>query len=323
LKHALITGGAGFIGSHLAEYLLNQQIQVTVVDNLATGLGRNIEHLHQRKGFKFVQLDVADRAAMAPIVANCTELYHLASYVGVKLVSTQPTHTILSNFRAIDVLLDLVSHYRPKFLLASTSEVYGKAMDLAADTPLSENADRVYGATSVNRWCYAGVKAMEEFLTLAQFHESGIHSVAVRPFNVIGERQRADFGMVVPRFMQQALKNEPITLYGEGNQTRCFTYVGDVVKAMDFLLNHPETGGELYNVGQVYPTTIKALAELIIQKTGSTSKVVHIPYQQAYENGFEDINTRIPDISKLKSLGFTPTLVLPDIIDRIIAHESA
>ena len=320
MKHALITGGAGFIGTHLAEHLLHQNIRVTIVDNLSTGLSANIQHLYAYNAFKFIQLDVADRSAMAPLVANCTELYHLASFVGVKLVSTQPTHTILSNFRAIDVMLDLVSHYRPKFLLASTSEVYGKAMTSHTDAPLSENADRVYGSTAVNRWSYAGVKAMEEFLTLAQFHESGVHSLAVRPFNVIGERQRADFGMVVPRFVRQALKNEPITLYGDGNQTRCFTYVGDVVRAMDFLMNHPETGGELYNIGQTTPITIKQLATLIVQKTQSKSEIIHVPYQEAYQNGFEDIHTRIPDISKLKALGFTPKVHLDEMIEKIISH---
>lgn len=323
MKHALITGGAGFIGAHLAEYLLSQGTQVTVVDNLATGLAENIQHLQGQKGFKFIQLDVADRAAMAPLVANCTELYHLASFVGVKLVSAQPTHTILSNFRAIDVMLDLVSHYRPKFLLASTSEVYGKMMDFKADLPLQENSDRIYGATSVNRWSYAGVKALEEFLTLAQYQESGIHSVVVRPFNVIGERQRADYGMVVPRFIQQALRGEDITLYGAGNQTRSFTYVGDVVRAMDFLLNHPETGGQLYNVGQIQPITIKQLAEIIVQKTRSSSKICSIPYEEAYANGFEDINTRIPDISKLKALGFEPQFTLDSILDRILQYESS
>jgi UDP-glucose 4-epimerase len=301
-RRCLVTGGAGFIGSHLVDALLARGCAVTAVDNLSNGHADNLRTAQQHPRFRFVQADVADRQLMAPLVAQCDELYHLASYVGVKLASQTSSQTILNNLRGIDTILDLVTHYRPRFLLTSTSEIYGKALDHAAGPAqaLDEHADRVYGSTEVHRWSYAGIKAVEEFLTLAKHHEEGLHTVIVRLFNVIGPRQVGRHGPVVPRFAAQALAGEPITIHGDGRQRRCFTYVDDAVEAILLLMERGDTAGEVFNVGGSAPVSMRALAETVVRLAGSASELVFVPYEAAYGRHFEDVHLRIPDTAKLE-----------------------
>lgn len=323
-QHALVTGGAGFIGSHLVDALLGEGYQVTAVDNLSTGHLRNLEHLKPHPRFRFVQLDVSDRHLMAPLVAGCDELYHLASYVGVKLASQTSSQTILNNLRSIDTILDLATHYRPRLLLTSTSEIYGKALDFASnpDQGLEEHADRVYGSTEVHRWSYAGIKAVEEFLTLAKHHEEGLHTVIVRLFNVIGPRQVGRHGPVVPRFVEQALAGEPITVYGDGSQRRCFTYIDDAIHAIRLLMRRADTAGEVFNIGGSAPVTMHELAELIVRLTGQQSTLTFVPHESVFGRHFEDVNLRIPSTEKLERwTGFEITRTLEDTIRPILeAH---
>lgn len=325
IRHCLVTGGAGFIGSHLVDALLAQGHAVTAVDNLATGHIHNLHLARQNPRFRFVEADVADRQVMAPLVAHCDAFYHLASYVGVKLASQTSSQTILNNLRAIDTVLDLVTHYQPRFLLTSTSEIYGKALDAgtSAET-LHEHADRVYGATEVHRWSYAGIKAVEEFLTLAKHHEEGLHTVIVRLFNVIGPRQVGRHGPVVPRFVEQALAHEPITVYGTGEQRRCFTFIDDAVAAMLLLMERDDTAGEVFNVGGTGPVSVRELAEAIVRLAGSRSELRFVPYESVFGAHFEDVHTRIPDTRKLEAwTGFAIRRPMDDMLQRILdAHPS-
>ncbi len=324
LPHCVVTGGAGFVGSHLVDALLGQGNTVTAVDNLSTGRLPNLAHLEGHPRFRFVQLDVANRQLMAPLVAECDEFYHLASYVGVRLASQSSSQTILNNLRGIDTVLDLVGTYRPKFLITSTSEIYGKALDYAVqtETGLVEDADRVYGSTEVHRWSYAGIKAVEEFLTLAKHHEEGLHTVIVRLFNVIGPRQSGRNGPVVPRFVDQALKGDPLTVYGSGAQQRCFTDVDDAIRAILLLMGRSDTAGQIFNVGGSAPVTMRELAELIIHKTGGRSTLQFVPHESVYGDHFEDVNLRIPNTEKLYAwTGFQITGTLEQSIDSILkAH---
>jgi UDP-glucose 4-epimerase len=323
-RHCVVTGGAGFVGSHLVDALLANGNTVVAVDNLSTGRLPNLAHLEGHPGFRFVQLDVADRHLMAPLVAECDEFYHLASYVGVRLASQSSSQTILNNLRGIDTVLGLAGTYRPRFLLTSTSEIYGKALDFAAKpgAGLDEHADRVYGSTEVHRWSYAGIKAVEEFLTLAKHHEEGLHTVIVRLFNVIGPRQSGRNGPVVPRFVDQALKGDPLTVYGNGAQRRCFTDVDDAVRAILLLMGRADTAGQIFNVGGSAPVTMRELAELIIRKTGGRSNLQFVPHESVYGDHFEDVNLRIPNTNKLLEwTGFEITGTLEQTIDRILeAH---
>jgi UDP-glucose 4-epimerase len=259
---------------------------------------------------------------MTPIVAGCDELYHLASYVGVKLAATSTSHTILNNLRSIDTILELAGRYRPKFLLTSTSEIYGKALDVLPGErgALTEDAVRVYGPTEVYRWSYAGIKAVEEFLTLAKHREEGLRAVIVRLFNVIGPRQVGRHGPVVPRFIDQALAGESITIYGDGEQRRCFTYVEDAVRAMLALMKVPVADGEVFNVGGAAPVTMRELAEIILRSTGSDAAPSFVPYAEAFEERFEDVHERIPDTSKLERLtDVRISRSLEDAIERTVA----
>ena len=320
--HCLVTGGAGFIGSHLVDALLAEGCRVTAVDNLSTGAAHNLQAAMQHPHFRFVRSDVADRHVMAPLVAACDELYHLASYVGVKLASQTSSQTILNNLRAIDTILDLITHYRPRFLLTSTSEVYGKALDVIPGgiEVLDEHADRVYGSTEVHRWSYAGIKAVEEFLTLAKHHEEGIHTVIVRLFNVIGPRQVGRHGPVVPRFIDQAVAGDTITIYGDGRQRRCFTYVDDAVRAILLLMRRDDTAGEAFNVGGSAPVTVRELAEAILRLSNSTSELALVPYEAAYGDHFEDVQIRVPDTAKLEArTGLSMERDLEDMLRRILA----
>ena len=317
----MVTGGAGFVGSHLVDALLEQGASVTAVDNLSTGRTSNIDQLRGNPNFRFVQVDVADRAILAPIVAECDELYHLASYVGVKLASQTSSETILNNLRAIDNVLELASHYRPRLLLTSTSEIYGKALDFnqTEGTTLSEDSDRVYGPTEVHRWSYAGIKSVEEFLTLAKHHEEGLDAVIVRLFNVIGPRQVGRNGPVVPRLVEQALAGEPLTVYGDGSQLRCFTDVSDAVQAIVTLMDRTDTAGEVFNIGNNVPVSIRALADLIVEVTESESTIEFVPHEAVFGKHFEDVSVRIPDVSKLEQLtGLRCDASLEDTLSRVV-----
>lgn len=297
----VVTGAAGFIGSHLVDALLAEGCTVVGVDNLSTGRAVNLQGAKAYERFSFFQGNVADRNLMEPLVAEATEVYHLASYVGVKLASQTQSQTILNNLRAIDTILDLVGMYKPKFLLTSTSEIYGKALDATtAQVSLSEDGDRVYGSTEVHRWSYAGIKSVEEFLTLAKCKEEGLHAVIVRLFNVIGPRQRGLHGPVVPRFIEQALAQEPITLYGNGEQIRSFTFVAHAISAMCRLMAHPHAGGEVFNIGGYSPVSIRYIAETIVRLSRSHSHITYVPYEAVFGEHFEDVHRRIPSMAKLK-----------------------
>jgi UDP-glucose 4-epimerase len=320
-RHCVVTGGAGFVGSHLIEALLAQGASVTAVDNMSTGRTINLDHLRSNPNFRFAQMDVADRSLLAPIVAGCDELYHLASYVGVKLASQTSSQTILNNLRGIDTILDLATHYRPRLLLTSTSEIYGKALDFIQGdrTSLSEDSDRVYGSTEVHRWSYAGIKAVEEFLTLAKHHEEGLKTVIVRLFNVIGPRQQGRNGPVVPRLIEQALAGEALTVYGNGRQLRCFTDVTDAVEAIVTLMGREDAVGEIFNIGNDVPVSIRALAELIIEVTESESTIENVPHEAIFGKHFEDVTVRIPDVSKLRNLtGLTCEEPLEETLRKIV-----
>ena len=313
----LITGGAGFIGSHLAEALLARGDEVTIVDDLSTGSIDNIEHLKGTPGFRYVIDSVMNEPLLAEMIDGCDVVFHLAAAVGVRLIIEAPTRTIETNVGGTEVVLRHAAKKRRKVVVASTSEVYGKS----ADVPFREDADLVLGPTSKHRWAYACSKMLDEFLALAYHAEKHVPVVIVRFFNTIGPRQTGRYGMVVPRFVAQALSGEPITVYGDGTQSRSFTYVGDVVRALLGLVEHPDAVGEVFNVGNGEEITIRALAERIRTLTGSASPIVTIPYDEAYEAGFEDMPRRVPDIAKIRALiGYEPRVGLHDMLSEIIGE---
>jgi UDP-glucose 4-epimerase len=293
--HYLITGGAGFIGSHLAEALLTPNHQVTVIDDLSTGSIKNIEHLKGRKGFRYVIDTVFNKGLLAELVDNSDEVFHLAAAVGVRLIVESPVRTIETNIKGTELVLECANKKNKKVIIASTSEVYGKA----AKVPFSEDDDLVLGPTYKGRWSYACSKAVDEFLALAYWREKKLPVVIVRLFNTVGPRQTGRYGMVVPTFVRQALHNEPITVFGDGKQSRCFAHVRDVVWALKRLAEEPRSVGEIFNIGSVEEITIGELAELVKSMIGSRSEIKFIPYDEAYEQGFEDMPRRIPDLSKI------------------------
>ncbi len=314
---ALITGGCGFIGSHLAEALLARGDEVTVVDNLSTGRFENIEPLVKRIGFHFAIENISNETVMDRLVSECDVIYHLAAAVGVDLIVKEPVRVIETNIRGCETVLRIAARYRKKIVLASTSEVYGKNEHV----PFHEDDDSVIGATTRSRWSYACSKAMDEFLALAYAKELALPVIIIRFFNTVGPRQTGRYGMVVPRFVQQALRNEPITVYGDGQQSRCFTYVGDVIRAITGLVDEPRAVGEVFNVGSTEEVTIEQLARRTIALTGSSSEIVHIPYDQAYEAGFEDMRRRVPAIGKINQLiGWKPVVGLDGILTRVIEY---
>jgi len=315
---ALITGGAGFIGSHLAGELLDCGWCVRVLDDLSTGRCKNIDSLDGRPGFAFTRGSAMDAEALAPAVADADVVFHLAAAVGVRLIVDQPVRTIATNIKATELVLELAAQHGCKVLVASTSEVYGKL-----DVPkFSEADDLVLGPTSKSRWCYAASKIIDEHLALAYAREVGLPVTVLRLFNIIGPRQAGQYGMVVPRFVQQALAGEPITVYGHGRQRRSFTWVGDAVHAMIALAQHPGAVGEVFNIGHTKDVTILDLARLVRQLTGSKSEIVLVPFEEAYEPGFEDMQRRLPDTTKLRKLiGYRPTLDLSAILETIIAQQ--
>jgi nucleoside-diphosphate-sugar epimerase len=317
MTRALITGGAGFIGSHLAETLLQRGWTVEVLDDLSTGSIQNVMHLKTHPGFSYVLDSVMNRSLMLELIDRADVVFHLAAAVGVRLIVEEPVRTIETNIKATELILELcVRKYKP-VLLASTSEVYGKL-----DKPkFSEEDDVVLGPTSRVRWCYAASKIIDEFLAKAYFKEKGLPTVIVRLFNTIGPRQTGQYGMVAPRFVKQALSGEPITVYGDGKQRRSFTWVGDVVNAMIKLIQHPKAYGEVFNIGHTDEISIYELAELVKGMTESSSEIVFIPYEQAYESGFEDMARRLPDLTKIqRTISYRPTLDLPRMLEWIIAY---
>ncbi|MFP3897369.1 MAG: GDP-mannose 4,6-dehydratase [Anaerolineales bacterium] len=315
---ALITGGCGFIGSHLAEALLAKGDRVTVVDDLSTGRFENIEHLVDGPGFQFAIDSITNETVMDRLVSECDIIYHLAAAVGVELIVNDPIHVIETNIQGCDTVLRIGARYRKKVMLASTSEIYGKGDSM----PFGEEDDRVLGPTTRSRWSYACSKAMDEFLALAYVRERALPVVIMRFFNTVGPRQTGRYGMVIPRFVQQALSGEPITVYGDGQQSRCFAYVGDVVEAMVALAREPSAVGEIFNIGSREEVTIKELAERIVRLTESSSEIVYIPYDEAYEEGFEDMRRRVPEIRKVKRyIGWEPSVDLEGILRCIIDHH--
>ena len=317
MSRALITGGCGFIGSHLAEALLEQGHIVTVVDDLSTGRFENIAHLVKRPGFQFAIANITNEMVMDRLVSECDLVYHLAAAVGVDLIVREPVRVIESNIKGCEAVLRIAARYRTEVLLASTSEIYGKSEDV----PFCEDADSVLGPTIKSRWSYACSKAMDEFLALAYAKQAALPVVIMRLFNTVGPRQTGRYGMVVPRFVQQALRNEPLSVFGDGQQTRCFTYVGDVVRAMTGLAEESRALGQVYNIGSSQEVSIEYLARFTIQLCNSSSPVIFIPYDQAYEVGFEDMRRRVPDTTKIQGLiGWRPQVDLEGILRRVIAY---
>lgn len=314
---ALITGGAGFIGSHLAETLLGSGARVVAVDNLSTGRFENIAHLANRPDFQFVFESAANETVMDRLVSEADVIFHLAAAVGVELIVRDPVWTIETNLQATEVALRLARRYRRKLVLASTSEVYGKS----AAVPYREDDDRVLGPTTKSRWSYAESKAIDEFLALAYHKQFGVPVVICRFFNTVGPRQSGSYGMVIPRLVAQALKGEPLTVYGDGNQSRCFCNVRDVIKAVTALAAAPAAEGEIFNIGSQEEVTIRQLAERIAARVPGASREVRlIPYEQAYEVGFEDMLRRVPAIDKIKAaIGWAPTTRLDETLDEVIA----
>ena len=314
---ALITGGAGFVGSHLADRLLQQGHDVLVLDNLSTGAIDNISHLKSKPGFSYVIDTVTNEPLLAEMIDSSDVVFHLAAAVGVKLIVEQPVHTIETNVHGTEVVLKHANKKKKLVFIASTSEVYGKSTDV----PFREGQDLVLGATVKHRWAYACSKMIDEFLALAYWKEKKLPIVIVRLFNTVGPRQTGQYGMVLPTFVRQALAGQPITVFGDGTQSRSFTYVADVVDALVKLAQEPRAVGEVFNIGNTEEVTIRELAERVKRLTGSGSPVQLIPYDEAYEAGFEDMPRRVPDISKVHNLvGYQPRLALDEIVCRVVEH---
>ena len=315
--HAFITGGAGFIGSHLAEALLDQGHQVTVLDDLSTGAIENIQHLKDRPGFKYVIDSDTNEPVLAELIDGADVVFHLAAAVGVKLIVEAPVHTIETNVHGTEVVLKHANKKKKLVVIASTSEVYGKSTDV----PFREDADLVMGPTPKHRWAYACSKAIDEFLALAYWKERKLPVVIVRFFNTVGPRQTGRYGMVIPNFVRQGLAGQPITVHGDGTQTRSFCYVGDVVDALLRLVSEPRAVGEVFNVGNNQEISILDLAAKVQALTGGRSEIVTIPYDQAYEAGFEDMPRRVPDLTKISHLvGYEPKVGLDETLARVVDH---
>lgn len=316
----LITGGAGFIGSHLADYLIEQGHHVHIVDNLTTGSLANIKHLMGHDHFKSTVADIQDYSMLEQLVAQCDQIFHLAAAVGVKLIMEKPVETITTNVGGTENVLKLAVNYEKKTFIASTSEVYGKMMEFNQDMEgLQEDHDIILGPTNKRRWAYACTKAMDEFLSLAYYDEKRLPVVIGRFFNTVGPRQTGQYGMVIPNFVQRALLNEPIQVFGNGEQTRSFTHVKDVVKVMYDLMGKPEAEGEIFNIGHGDEISMKDLAQKIVDLTVSRSDIVYIPFEEAYGKGFEDMQRRTPNIEKLKNtVGYFPQTPIDTILEEVI-----
>ena len=316
----LITGGAGFIGSHLAEAHLERGDDVYIIDDLSTGSMTNIEHIKRHPKFHYHLESVVNHQLTAELVDLSDQIYHLAAAVGVKLIVESPVRTIETNIRGTEIVLHHAAKKRKRILITSTSEVYGKTIKV----PFAEDDDLVMGSTDKGRWSYACSKAIDEFLAIAYWKEKKVPTVIVRLFNTVGPRQTGQYGMVIPNFVDQALTGSPITVYGDGTQSRCFTHVSDVVGALMKLIEHPQAVGQVYNIGSTTEITIEQLAERIKSLTGSNSEIVRIPYEEAYEGGFEDMQRRVPDIGKINRLiGYQPAHSLDQILNSVIGYRKS
>jgi len=319
-KVFLITGGAGFIGSHLAEVLLKQDHRVLVIDNLSTGSIDNISHLFKNSNFHFARASITDKIVLDRLSSLSDIIIHLAAVVGVELIVKNTIHTIETNIIGTQEVLRSAHRYRCRVLIASSSEVYGKGNIM----PFNEDDDVILGSTSKSRWAYAESKMIDESLSLAYKREHGLDVVLFRLFNTVGPRQTGQYGMVIPRFIQQAIKNDPITVFGDGTQMRCFCDVRDVVRAIIGLANNQKASGQLFNIGSQEEISIMELAERVKKRTGSKSQIQKISYSDAYADGFEDMLRRIPDIERIKSsIGWEPKYTLDEILDAIIAYEKS
>ena len=317
---ALLTGGAGFVGSHLAEALLDRGHEVLVIDDLSTGAMENITRLKARPGFEYVIDTVMNERLMAELVDRSDMIFHLAAAVGVKLIVEAPVRTIETNVHGTEVVLKHANKKGKLVVVFSTSEVYGKSLAV----PFREDADLVMGPTPKHRWAYACSKAIDEFLALAYHRERKLPVIVVRLFNTVGPRQTGRYGMVIPNFVQQALAGEPITVFGDGTQTRSFTDVGDVVEGLIRLVGEPRAIGQVFNIGNTEEVSILELARRVRTMTESGSEIVLVPYDKAYDEGFEDMPRRVPDLTKIHTLvGYQPTLTLDDILRRVVEHTRA
>ena len=316
----LITGGAGFIGSHLSDAYLKRGDEVLVIDDLSTGRKENIAHLLDNPRFHFTEDSVHNQPVTAELINQCDMVFHLAAAVGVKLIVESPVRTIETNVRGTEVVLDLASKSKKRVLVASTSEVYG----LSTAVPFREDGNLVMGATTKGRWSYACSKAIDEFLALAYWREKQLPTTIVRLFNTVGPRQTGRYGMVIPTFVRQALASKPITVFGDGTQSRCFGYVGDVVGALVGLMDTTESIGHVFNIGSEEEVSILELAKRVKKLTQSDSEIVFVPYDEAYEEGFEDMPRRIPDTTKVRELvGFRPRMNLDGILQSVIEYRKS
>ncbi len=313
-QRILITGGAGFIGSHLAEAFLAAGYEVTILDNLSTGRFENIAHLVGRPGFRFALASIQNAVVLDRLASEADGIVHLAAAVGVQLIVERPVHTIETNIMGTEAVLQAAARYRARVVLASTSEVYGKGVRV----PFREDDDVVLGPTDKSRWAYAASKMVDEFLALAYYREKGLPVVIARLFNTVGPRQTGRYGMVVPRFVSQALRGVPLTVYGDGTQSRCFCDVSDTVRALVGLTTHPDAVGRVFNVGSQEEISIRDLAERVLAVTGSRSPIHFIPYDQAYAPGFEDMARRVPDTGRIEALlGWRPQIALDTTLTRV------
>ncbi len=313
----LITGGAGFIGSHLCDELIKRKDEVIVLDNLSTGRYENISHLSGKPHFEFVEGNILDSVLIDKLVERVDAVFHLAAAVGVNLIVRKPLESLTTNIKGSEIVLDAALRYRKKILVTSTSEIYGKNKN----GPLKEEDDRILGSPLRVRWSYSTAKAVDEMLAYIYWKEKGVPSIIVRLFNTVGPRQTGAYGMVIPRFIEQALSDQPITVYGTGEQSRCFVHVKDVVSALTKVIEEPKAVGKVFNIGSQEEITIARLAKKIIEITGSRSKIEYIPYEKAYEDGFEDMQRRVPDTTKInKLIGFRPTYNLTEIIKDTVKY---
>ncbi len=315
---ALITGGAGFIGSHLAELLLDQGTEVFVLDDLSTGSERNVAHLRERRDFHLIVDSVLKSSVVNELVHRCDVVYHLAAAVVVRLIVEEPVHTLVTNIQGTEIVLDHCNRFGKRVLVASTSEVYGDRREPEA---LSEESKRMYGPTTARRWAYAESKALDEFLALAYHQERGLDCVIVRLFNTVGPRQSGQYGMVIPRFVQSALAGRPLEIHGDGSQTRCFCHVQDTIRALAGLMDARDISGQIFNVGSTERVTINELAQRVLTLTGSSSTTVPVPYDEVYGQGIEDMLHRQPAIEKVSgAIGWEPTRSLEEILGDVVQY---
>ena len=317
---ALITGGAGFIGSHLADHLINRGDQVVLLDDLSTGRLVNIDHLADRADCEFVLGSILNADLVDHVVSRVDVVYHLAAAVGVNLIVEKPLESLMTNIRGTETVVEKAHKYDKRFIVTSTSEIYGKNIS----DSLSEDDDRILGSPLKSRWSYSEAKAIDEILAYTYWREKGLETVIVRLFNTVGPRQTGSYGMVIPRFVGQALRDQPITVFGDGSQTRCFCHVIDIIEGLVALSEHADAMGRVFNLGGREEISIASLAQRIVDLTGSESKVEFIPYDEAYEEGFEDMARRVPNTSRAGQLvGFEPSIGLDDIIRSVVADQQA